>query len=100
MLFLTSALPPVGVIEYCTLAIDAISVFVGGYIAARINKSKGLVVGTCVGAIVLISVLIIGFSISSSTLTLITLLKTVTFLLFSALGGIKGVNVKEKIKIK
>ena len=79
---------------------DAIGVLAGSYIAARINKSNGLFIGLCNGAIVFLALIISGFCITPETLTLITLLKAVVILLFSAFGGIKGVNVKEKIRIK
>ena len=82
------------------LAVDAISVFFGGYVAARINKQKGLIIGAGVGAIVLVSVLISGLSIPYTTQTLLTLFKIITIPLMSALGGVKGVNKKEKIRIK
>lgn len=82
------------------LVVDALGVLFGGYIAARVNKSQGLILGLINGAIILVALLIIGFCMSSDTLTLNTLLKTIVILIFSALGGIKGVNIKEKIRIK
>lgn len=82
------------------LVIDAISVFIGGYIASRINKSQGLVLGLINGGIVLLSILIGGFCYSTDTISILTLLKAVVILLASALGGIKGVNTKDKIHIK
>ncbi len=95
-----SALLPYEYLEYIMLIPDAIGVLVGSYIAARINKSNGLFIGLCNGAIVFLALIISGFCITPETLTLITLLKAVVILLFSAFGGIKGVNVKEKIRIK
>ena len=82
------------------LAIDAIGVLFGSYVGARINKSQGLIIGLINGAIIFVALLICGFCINTGTLTIITLLKAVVVLLFSAFGGIKGVNVKEKIRIK
>lgn len=98
--FFMTPLPPYEYLQYIMLAIDAIGVFIGGYIASRINKSKGLIVGLCVGAVVLLALIASGFTIENSTITIITLLKAVVILLCSMLGGIKGVNVKEKIRIK
>ena len=89
VLLTTSALLPYEYLAYIMLFIDAISVFFGGYIASRINKSKGLILG-----------LINGLLSSEETVTYITLLKLITIIIFSILGGIKGVNVKEKIHIK
>ncbi len=99
-IFTASAMLPYEYLEYIMLIPDAIGVLAGGYIAARINKSNGLFIGLCNGAIVFLALIISGFCITPETLTLITLLKAVVILLFSAFGGIKGVNVKEKIRIK
>lgn len=99
-IFSASAMLPYEYLEYIMLIPDAIGVLAGSYIAARINKSNGLFIGLCNGAIVFLALIISGFCITPETLTLITLLKAVVILLFSAFGGIKGVNVKEKIRIK
>jgi len=100
VVFLATPLPPHNYLQYIMLAIDAIAVYFGSYIAARINKSKGLIVGISVGAIILISLIASGFMVQNGTITITTLLKAIIILIFSALGGIKGVNIKEKIRIK
>ena len=98
--FFMTPLPPYEYLQYIMLALVAIGVFFGGYIASRINKRKGMIVGLCVGAVILLALIASGFTIENSTITIITLIKTVIILLCSMLGGIKGVNVKEKIRIK
>ena len=100
VVLLISSQLPYEYLEYIMLAIDAISVFIGGYIAGRLNKSQGLILDLACGVIVLLSIIIGGFISSPQTITLITLLKAVAIIIFSALGGIKGVNTKEKIHIK
>lgn len=95
-----SALLPYEYLQYIMLAVDALGVLFGGYIAARVNKSQGLVLGLLNGAIIFIALIIIGFCMSSHTITLTTLLKAIVIFVFSALGGIRGVNIKEKIHIK
>lgn len=95
-----SGLLPYEYLQYIMLVIDGIGVLFGGYIAARISKSQGLILGLINGAIVFIALLICGFCINTGTLTIITLLKAVVILLFSSFGGVKGVNVKDKIRIK
>ena len=95
-----SSLLPYEYLEYIMIAIDAIGVLFGGYIGARINKSQGLIIGLINGAIILVALLICGFFLNTGTLTLITLLKAVVIILFSSFGGVKGVNVKERIRIK
>ena len=96
----TSALLPYEYLAYIMLFIEAISVFFGGYIASRVNKSKGLILGLINGGIIFTAITLSGLISSSDTITYITLLKLVSIMLFSILGGIKGVNVKEKIHIK
>ena len=95
-----SALLPYEYLQYIMLAVDGLGVLFGGYIAARVNKSQGLILGLLNGAIIFIALLICGFCMNTDSITIITLIKAVVILLFSALGGIKGVNVKEKIRIK
>ena len=96
----TSALLPYEYLAYIMLFIEAISVFFGGYIASRVNKSKGLILGLINGGIIFTAITLSGLISSGDTITYITLLKLVSIMLFSVLGGIKGVNVKEKIHIK
>ncbi len=94
------SLLPYEYLSYIMLIIDAVAVFIGSYIAARISKENGLFIGLLNGAIVFLAILIAGFSTTPETLSIITLLKAVIILVFSSLGGIKGVNTKEKIHIR
>ncbi len=73
--------------------------YTGGFTAARINKSKGLIVALTSSLILLIIMLIIGFSVYNTDITYMILLKTLCLILPGALGGIKGVNKKEKFKV-
>ena len=100
VLLTTSALLPYEYLAYIMLFIEAISVFFGGYMASRINKSKGLILGLINGIIIFTAITLSGLFTSSATITYITLLKLATILIFSILGGIKGVNIKEKIHIR
>ena len=91
---------PYEYLSYLMLIFDAIAVFIGSYVAARLNKESGLFIGLLNGGIVFIAILISGFCVSPETLSIVTLLKAVIILVFSSLGGIKGVNTKEKIHIR
>ena len=71
----------------------------GGYTAARIKKSGGLMYGVLSSVIVFIFMLIIGFATGSAEITYMLLLKALALMLPSAIGGVKGVNKKEKLKI-
>ena len=99
LLTISSALP-YEYLAFIMLAVIGISVFIGTYIAARINKSKGLYIGITNGFIVYIALLSSGFCMSGETITILTLLKPLICCVCSMLGGVKGVNVKDKIKIR
>lgn len=91
---------PYTAIPYIVIGIFSIGAFLAGYISARILKIKGLMFGLISGGIMFILALIGGFIFSTETLSLLTLLRLVAFTLSGALGGIKGVNRKDKLKIK
>lgn len=90
---------PANAVKYISLVILAAGVFVGGYFSAKINKSNGLVLGIITGFAVFIVLLIIGLCQSSQTISLFTLYKLLISLVFSAVGGVIGVNKQNKIKI-
>lgn len=73
--------------------------YFGGLTSAKINGVNGLLFGLISGIAVLIIMLTIGFSVYNSGITYMLLLKAISVLLPAAIGGIKGVNKKEKFKI-
>ena len=79
---------------------DVICAFVGGYVAEKIKKEKGIVCGAIVGGILFILVLTGGMISGFEEVTYRTVLSFGILLIFGALGGIKGVNRKTRIKIK
>lgn len=91
---------PYDLIVWITVAVSTISTFVGGYITARITKINGLLSGALCGIIMFVILTIAGLCMTEETLTYITLVKLVAFTISGGLGGIKGVNKKEKIRIK
>ena len=90
---------PYHLLPYILLITDAGGAFVGAYIAAALNKSRGLILGAIVGFVLFILLFCAGLS-TGQTIGLATLLRFVVLMLFGILGGIKGVNKKEKIHIK
>lgn len=97
MLFVSSI--PYHLLPYILLIADAVGVFCGGYIAAALNKSRGLILGLIIGFLVFIIVFAAGLS-TGEAIGLITFLRLAVLAIFGMLGGIKGVNKKEKIHIK
>ena len=91
---------PYSAMPYIMLAADAVGCFIGAWFAASRIGSRGLVNGLICSGAVFILMLIAGFISDSGTLTLVTPLKLAVMLLFGALGGIKGVNRKERLHIK
>lgn len=84
---------------YLMLVPLAVGGYFGGYTAARINKSNGLMLGTISGVIVFLIMLIVSFCSSDATVTYMLILKAIAVILPAAIGGVKGVNKKEKLKI-
>ncbi len=82
------------------IAADIISAFSGGYIAARIKKEKGIICGAVVGGILFLIVITGGLISGCEEVTFRTLISFGVLLIFGALGGIKGVNRKSRIKVK
>ena len=90
---------PTEYLSYITIAVCGIGVLFGAYIAARICKKQGLLIGVSVAFIVFLAILIAGFSVEGSSLSVLTVIKGVVMLVMGALAGIKGVNTKEKLHI-
>lgn len=99
-IFLTSSKIPYEFIDYIMLVIYAVSIFIGSYFAARINKSRGLVLGITLSLLMFAALLISSFSTGNANLCMMTVYKLAVFIIFGILGGIKGVNRKEKVRIK
>ena len=91
---------PYGLLDYLTLACLAIGVLIGSYIAAAIMKSGGLMIGLIVGTVILLITLAFGFGFGDGNIGILTAIRAGVLLLCGAAGGIKGVNRKERIRIK
>lgn len=86
-------------VAYIMLFPLALGSYVGGFTAASINKSKGMIVAITSSIIILIIMLIIAFSVYNTNITYMILLKIICSVIPAAVGGIKGVNKKEKFKV-
>ncbi len=91
---------PYGALGYLTAGILAVGVFFGAVIAAAIAKSRGLIVGLSVAALIVLINLAVSLSVKDGELGAITLIRSAAVLVCGALGGIRGVNRKERIRIK
>lgn len=90
---------PTDVINIVVNTINGIGVFCGSFIALRIIKSKGIIFGVTIGGILFALILIAGLISSTETLSINTPIKLVVSVICGGIGGVLGVNRKEKFKI-
>ncbi len=90
---------PYSLLPYIMLIADAVGGFFGAYVCAAMSKSRGLILGLICGFAVFVIMFIASLS-TGETIGLITLLRFIVLIVFGALGGIKGVNKKERLHIK
>lgn len=91
---------PYAIIDYVMIVIQGIAVFFGAYIACIIVRSKGLIIGAVIGTLSMLILLCCGFIFSDDSIGILTLIRIAVTLLCGIVGGIAGVNKKEKIRIK
>lgn len=97
---LSVGLLPDYVLNCATVATLGMGTLFGGFISARITKSAGMINGVITGLLVFLLITLIGVAKSNDSFTIITLAKLIVAIACAGLGGIIGVNKKEKIKIK
>ena len=76
-----------------------IGAFVGGLFAALLHKSKGMIIGICVGFIMFLIITVVSLIVSGGGITLNTPLRLVIMSILGAVGGIVGVNRSAKRKM-
>lgn len=88
-----------GALDYIMIAVAGLGTLAGGFIAAKLNRGAGLVVGLITGFSVFIILTAAGLIYNDSSLSLLSLIKFGATLLCGAAGGILGVRESTKIKI-
>lgn len=96
---LTNGLLPTQMTNIITLSSLGAGTFVGGIVSSRITKSAGLITGLITGFAVFLIITIIGLCKSSDTITYLTFIRLAITVILGGIGGIIGVNKKDKIKI-
>ena len=91
---------PYDLIDYIMAAISGASVLFGSYIASAVAKSRGLIIGALCGAVMFLLQLAVGMGVNGGDLSILTAIKAAVMLIAGIAGGIKGVNRKEKLRIK
>lgn len=98
-LLLVSGTLPKEYLEWIMMGISAIACYFSGFTTARITKVNGMISGLLSGLIIMIIIFVGGLVFTTSGITYISIVKSILFMISGAIGGIKGVNKKEKLKI-
>ena len=87
---------PEHVILPLTLGISALGAFASGYVSVRISRAKGLLYGALSGFALFLVLLLAAFVFAREPLSIITLIRAVLLILSGAVGGVVGVNQRER----
>lgn len=74
----------------------SIGAFFGGLISAKLLKEKGLLIGALNGLVFFFITTIISFTVNMESMTIISLIKLILFVICSMIGGVIGVNTSKK----
>lgn len=85
------------VLEIALTVICGASTFIGSFVASKIIGENGLINGFICGFAFFVLILISGMIMMDNTFSLYTFFKLISSLLFGIIGGIIGVNKKEKL---
>lgn len=95
--FLMSAIDiPQSAIEPMAILCACMGAFISGYMCSRINKEKGFFMGLVCGFIIFTLTFLSGILIMPIELTPLILVKLFALLVSAGIGGMIGVNKKEK----
>ena len=100
--FIIKLMPVVsyGIIDYVLIGLSGLSILIGSYTASVMTKSKGMMIGSLCALIVFVVLTISGMSIPDNDIGILTVIRVVAYLVCGVVGGIAGVNRKEKVRIK
>ena len=84
-------------LEIMLTVICGISAFISGIVSSKIIKVKGLVNGLISGMLFFVIIFSAGLIMMDGTITLFTFLKLIVSVIFGMIGGVLGLNKKEKL---
>lgn len=99
VVMLTGGLLPSDIIKFAMVGILAVGAFFGGFLATKINKSAGLVVGLITGFVMFLIITATALTKSSEPVSYMTLIKLGAALLAGGAGGILGLRERKRISI-
>ena len=89
---------PMNTVYIALQVIGALSAFAGSYVAVRIYKEYGMLLGLLTSFFIYLIVLAVGLSTCSEPLSMLSLTKLIAMLCAGAVGGILSVNRRKSIK--
>lgn len=90
---------PEGATAPCAIVLSCAAALTAGFVAAKITHSKGLLVGLAASAVLFIVILAVGLGSMSDTPSLFSVLLRLGLMLAGgAVGGIFGVNRRQRRK--
>lgn len=93
---MTTGVLPGTAVTPVALAAVAIGAFIGGLAAARWSRERGLLYGAGVGLLLFLLITIVGIAVMQELSGTMVMLKAVLTIGAGALGGVLGVNVKNR----
>lgn len=96
LVFAKSKALPIKLINQVPFILVLISAFFSSFFIAKLAKSKGMFLGIAIGFSFLIVLFIINYLISHEINLNILLIRGISILLISSIGGIIGVNKNKK----
>ena len=88
---------PLNAVYIVLQVIGALSAFLGSYVAVRIYKSMGLLLGVITAFAMFLIVFAVGLSTCVESVSAMTITKLVAMLCAGAVGGILSVNKRKNI---
>ena len=98
LIFGKMKLLPRGIVPVLTTAAGCISVFLGGFAASAYAKEKGMLLGLLSGVIFAFCTALVSVLLFQNDFNLASAGKFIAILLSGCIGGILGVNRKDKVK--
>lgn len=89
---------PKGIIPIVTTVISCVGVFIGSFLASVYAREKGLLLGLLSGGIFAFCIALISVLLFQNDFNLASAGKLAAILLSGSIGGILGVNRKDKVK--
>lgn len=88
---------PLNAVYIILQVIGALSAFLGSYVAVRIYKSMGLLLGVITAFVMFLIVFAVGLSTCIEGVSVMTITKLTAMLCAGAIGGILSVNKRKNI---